>query len=58
MILLAWWFVFAVGTSSGLAGPFETQHGCEKVRAAFHSHFVAPPASTLPCVSDRAAGDT
>lgn len=54
--LLAWWFVYAAA-SSGLAGPFDTQQGCEKVRAQFQVFFVAPPASTLPCLSDRAQGD-
>ncbi len=31
-VLLAWWFFWVAGTSTGVAGPFPTDQGCQFVR--------------------------
>jgi hypothetical protein len=49
-VLLAWWFFYVAGTSSGIAGPFPTAQGCDFVRGHFHRFLRG--VMTSECVGD------
>lgn len=50
-VVLAWWFFYVAGSSSGIAGPFPSQGGCDYVRANF-LRFLRGMV-TSECVADQ-----
>jgi len=35
IVLFAWWFFFTAHQIAGVAGPFSSEMGCEKIRIMF-----------------------